>query len=258
MGPLLQPLTAGGGRVEGTPPRLLRLSIPPGLAGTYRLAQEDDYHHLPRARFPWMPPLCLTLEARASHAEIPGTWGFGFWNDPFFAVGLGFGGAARWLPALPNVAWFFCASPPNHLTLRDDLPGRGLVAAVFSSPRLPSALLALGMPALPLLLCRPAARALRRLARAVVQEDGVLLNVDPTKWHQYRLEWAGSGVRFAVDSQTVLETAVSPRGPLGLVLWVDNQFAAFRPEGRWAFGTLACEVEAWLEVASLSIARLGA
>ena len=256
MKPPLQPLTAGGGRVEEVPPRLLRLSIPPGPAGEYRLAQVDDYHHLPRARFPWTPPLCLALDARVSHPEVPGTWGFGLWNDPFFAVGLGFGGTARLLPALPNAAWFFHASPPNHLTLRDDLPAQGLLAAVFSSPRLPSPLLALGMPFLPLLLCRPAARALRRLARRVVRENGVSLDLDPTQWHAYVLEWRAEGVRFAVDGRVVLDTNISPRGPLGLVLWVDNQYAAFRPEGRLAFGTLACDRPAWLEVAPPTIGPL--
>ncbi len=65
------------------------------------------------------------------------------------------------------------------------------------------------------------------------------------------------GMRFAVDGQTVLETPISPRGPLGLVLWVDNQFAAFRPDGRLAFGTLASEGPAFLEIASPSIAMLG-
>lgn len=237
-----------------TRPHLLRLSIPPGPAGNYRLAQVDDYHHLPRARFPWKPPLRLTLEARVSSPDVPGTWGFGLWNDPFFAMGLGFGGTARRLPALPNTAWFFYASPPNHLTLRDDLPARGFLAAVFSSPRFPSPLLALGMPFLPLLLWRPAARVLRRLVRTVVREAATSLNLDVTRWHAYALEWRAEGVRFAVDGRTVLETPISPRGPLGLVLWVDNQYAALRPEGCLAFGTLAHNAPASLEVASLSMA----
>jgi hypothetical protein len=88
-----------------------RLGIPPGLAGQYRLAQLDDYRRLPRRAFLWHPPLSLSLSARASHASIPGTWGFGLWNDPF---GLAFlqGGGVR-TPALPNAAWFFIASPQN-------------------------------------------------------------------------------------------------------------------------------------------------
>jgi hypothetical protein len=48
------------------------------------------------------------------------------------------------LPALPNTAWFFFASPPNYLSLRDDLPAQGALAAVFRSPRLPASLLVLG------------------------------------------------------------------------------------------------------------------
>lgn len=254
----LRPLTTGGGHVDEMGTGTFRLRIPAGPAGQYRLAQVDDYHHLPRSRFPWGPPLGLSLRARASHQDLPGTWGFGLWNDPFFAVGLGFGGTARRLPALPNAAWFFHGSPPNHLTLRDDLPPRGFLAAVFSAPRFPSPALALGLPLLPFLLWQPGVRALRRLARVVVQEDSVRLDVDPTAWHQYRLEWTKDGARFAVDGRTVLETAVSPRAPLGLVLWIDNQYAALPPDGRLAFGTLSHRQEVWLEVDALSVASLGA
>ena len=46
-------------------------------------------------------------------ASPAGTWGFGFWNDPF-TLSLGMGGAARRTPCGPRAAvWFFHASPPN-------------------------------------------------------------------------------------------------------------------------------------------------
>jgi len=80
-----------------------------------------------------------------------------------------------------------------------------------------------------------------------VGEDGVRLGVDQTQWHRYRLEWSPTRCAFWVDDARVLETSVSPRPPLGLVIWLDNQFAAFTPEGKIGFGVLKNEA-AWLEV----------
>jgi hypothetical protein len=56
-----------------------------------------------------------------------------------------------------------------------------------------------------------------------------------------------------VDDALVLETSVSPRPPLGLVIWIDNQFAAFTPEGKVGFGVLKNEA-AWLEIEILEFA----
>jgi len=192
------------------------------------------------------------VRARASAPETPGTWGFGLWNDPF-SFSLGFGGAGRWFPALPNAAWFFFASPPNHLSLRDDQPGCGALAQVFRSPRLPGPLLGLGLPAAPFLLWPPTARLLRRLARKVVRQDGVALELDPTVWHTYTFTWQAEQVSFRIDHRTVFTTHLKPRGPLGLVLWVDNQYAAFTPAGRLGYGFLENPEPAWIEVAEVVI-----
>jgi len=56
-----------------------------------------------------------------------------------------------------------------------------------------------------------------------------------------------------VDNQTVLQTSMTPRGPLGLVIWIDNQFAAFRPDGRVGYGFLPMPTQAWIEIRSLQI-----
>ena len=58
-----------------------RLSIPAGPANKYRLAQLDDYPQLRRSDFPWRLPVRFSLAARTSNGSIPGTWGFGLWND---------------------------------------------------------------------------------------------------------------------------------------------------------------------------------
>lgn len=249
--PNLSPSTTPGAQVTSTESGW-RLTIPPGPAGQYRLAQLDDYAGLSRHRFPWKPPFTLSLKARASAQMLPGTWGFGLWNDPF-SFSLGLGGASRRLPALPNAAWFFFASPPNYLSLHDDLPAEGATAGVFQSPIIPAPLLALGTPGLPLLAWPPTARQLRRLARGLVRQDTASLSHDPTAWHKYTIHWSTKLVTFLVDDTVVFESPIVPRRPLGLVLWVDNQYMAFPPDGKLKMGTLANEVESWIEVADLRV-----
>jgi hypothetical protein len=234
-----------------------RLAIPDGLRGSYRLAQIDDYMHLPRRAFPWYLPLtpreprgvALSLRARLSASNLPGTWGFGLWNDPF-GFAIGFGGTRRRLPALPNTAWFFHASPENYLSLLNDTPPNGFFAGTFRSPRWPLPLLAPALLALPFLALRPASRLLRRLAGRLVRQDGNAVSVDVTQWHDYSIHWQADVVVFLVDGVEILRTPLAPRGPLGLVLWIDNQYAAWRPDGRLGYGTLA-NPAAWLEIENI-------
>ena len=51
----------------------------------------------------------------------------------------------------------------------------------------------------------------------------------------------------------MFESAVSPNPPLGLVIWIDNQYAAFTPEGKIGFGVLANPEPAWLEVKDIEL-----
>lgn len=248
--------TTPGAQVRQTGEGGWRLSIPPGSAGKYRLAQLDDYKGSPRSAFTWQPPLAFDLRARVSRSDLQGTWGFGFWNDPF-AVSIGLRGAARRLPALPNAAWFFHASPPNYLALRDDHPAVGFLAATFSAPNVPALLFAPALPFLSLLVWPAVARRLRRLARGLVQESADSLDVDTTAWHNYRLELRPDTVSFLVDGALKFESSITPRGPLGLVIWIDNQFAAFPPDGRLRFGTLDTPLDDWVEIADIHIDPLG-
>jgi hypothetical protein len=48
---------------------------------------------------------------------------------------------------------------------------------------------------------------------------------------------------------------VSPHSPLGLVIWIDNQYAAFTPEGRLGFGALENPEPAWLEITDIDVVR---
>jgi hypothetical protein len=240
-----------------------QLEIPPGPKGKYRLAQLDDYTVLPRSSFPWHPPLILRLRARVSAPDISGTWGFGLWNDPF-SLSLGFGGGCRRFPALPNAAWFFFASPQSYLSFCDHQPAQGFLAQTFRSLQIPAPILALAALGLPLLAWPWMARRLRPLFRRVIAEDAFTLEtfqvlndlegLDVTRWHDYSLKWEIDRVTFRVDDQ-IFETAISPKPPLGLVIWIDNQYAAFPPDGRLSYGILANSQSAWLEIQSLALTK---
>jgi hypothetical protein len=244
--------TTPGAIVQETTPDTWRLQIPPGPAGVYRLAQLDDYTKLWRGKFRWHAPITLQFEARNPLASIPGTWGVGLWNDPF-SLSLGLAGTTRRIPALPNTAWFFFASPPNCLSLRDDLPGAGSLAATFQSPVPQWPWLLGGAPGLPLMLLPATARLIRRVARRVIKQDAKTIHGAADAWRSYQITWLPDRVRFQVNQRKILNTRISPRGPLGLVLWIDNQYAAWPPSGKLAFGTLDTPDDAFIEIRRLRI-----
>ena len=74
-----------------------------------------------------------------------------------------------------------------------------------------------------------------------------------TEWHAYRFEWSPKRCTFWVDDALVLETSLSPQPPLGLVVWIDNQYAAFRPSGKIGYGVLQNPGSAWLEIKDLKL-----
>ena len=138
----------------------------------------------------------------------------------------------------------------------------GFIAQTFRSPKFHPLLILAG-------LALPFSRKLaRRLLGKIIDEDGIQLwnyetqqqavgvqslRIDPTQWHRYRLDWRDKRVRFEVDDVQVFESRVSPRPPLGLVIWLDNQYAAFTPEGKIGFGVLENTEPAFLEIRELEI-----
>ncbi len=224
------------------------LQIPSGPANRYRLSQLDDHPGLPRPAYPWHPPLNLSARARVSSASMPGTWGVGLWNDPF-GFSFGPGDSFLRLPALPNAAWFFYGSTNNYLSFRNDKPGNGLLAQTFCSPGFHPLLLRAG-------LTLPFSRiAARRLLSRIIDEDSARIGIDPTHWHAYRLEWKSDYCTFWVDNAPALESPISPRPPLGLVIWIDNQYAAFTPQGKLKWGLEKNPESAWLEIEDIEMAR---
>lgn len=222
------------------------LRIPSGDSSAYRFAQIDDYFGLARKKFPHQH-LTLSLSARTSAFPLAGTWGFGLWNDPF-GMSLGFGGNKFRLPTLPNAAWFFGASKENYLSFQYDYPANGFIAQSFRSPKFHPYLILAGL-AFPFRKIQT-----RRYLSEVIMEDSSALSIDPTQWHRYQLEWSPKRVVWKVDDIKVFESSVSPNPPLGLVIWIDNQFASFTPDGKLSFGVLENN-EAWLEIENLEMSN---
>jgi hypothetical protein len=250
--------TCPGGGTLTCAGSMLRLAFPSAARGRYTDAQIDDYDHLPRRAYPWRPPLRLEVRARASHPQAPaqvpppaedtflrGTAGFGFWNYPFSTTGA--------VLSLPEVAWFFYASPPSNMALVPGVPGWGWKAQVVHAARW-GTLLASG-PTLAAMGWarlsgreRAAARWLRRLSGAT---EGPLVPA-LTDWHDYTLDWRHEIARFVVDGAEVLSVPNPPAGPLGFVAWIDNQYAVATPRGTLRFGTLGSGPQ-WLELAHVRI-----
>jgi hypothetical protein len=248
----LEPILTDGSIITIKESEILHLEIPPGTPRRYRLAQLDDYSNLRRISFSWRPPITLTLKARVSSKGIPGTWGFGFWNDPF---GMGYLANPKSFrcPTLPNAAWFFHASSQNYLSLRDDIIAHGWFTSSFYSPNRIYPILLLGLLVIPALYLPSLMKIFRKFARNFIFQDAAMINTDPTIWHSYKIHWESERIRSFVDSQLIYESALVPLTPLGLVLWIDNQYAAIHPTGYFRYGMLENTEPAWLEIRELII-----
>jgi hypothetical protein len=215
----------------------------------YSDAQIDDYQGRPRRRFPWRPPLTMSVRARFSHPDgkLSGTAGFGFWNDPFMMTG-------RRPPTFPRALWFFYASPPSNMKLDLHTPGWGWKAATIDALRWPFFLLLPTAPlALPLMNIRRLYRALWPLGQRAIGVSEAPVQVEMTAWHTYVIEWGVGTARFCVDGELLLNSDASPRGPLGFVAWLDNQYAIVTPWGRFGYGWLDAPGCQWMEVDMLNI-----
>ena len=244
----LRHLQINGGQVEAGSP--LRLFLPP-VAARYANAQIDDYGGRKRRKYSWQRGVDLSLQARFSHEahELVGTAGFGFWNAPF-------GDPTVPWPALPQAVWFFFGSPPNDLPLAPNEPGCGWFASTLDATTGRALVMA---PLAPLVLLLNRITAVRRRLWPMIQQrlgmSFVPITQTMTAWHEYRLLWQSEGCAFFVDGEAVLQTAHSPRGPLGFVCWIDNQYMVVQADGRFNWGTLPTIHNQWLEIKKLAILR---
>jgi hypothetical protein len=240
----------GESALEPTPGGI-RLVREGGFASHYANAQIDDYQRLSRRDFLWRPPLRLSLRARFSHpaGQLLGTAGFGFWNDPFMMTG-----PRR--PALPRAIWFFFSSPPSNMKLDLHTPGSGWKAATIDALRWPFfALLPTAPLAVPLMNIGWLYRTCWPIGQRAINVSEAPVPASMTDWHTYLLEWGQKSARFVVDGDVVLACNTPPRGPLGFVLWLDNQYMVMTPWGRFGHGLLDAPQSQWLEVEVLEIKR---
>lgn len=236
--------TAGHGQVIQQSGEL-RLTDFPTPDNHYSNAQISTYatHH----DFIHRPPLRLTVTAWAETPHIQGTAGFGFWNHTFAPNERGF--------RLPRAVWFFFASPPNDIRLARDVPGSGWKTMTMDATR-PLFLALLPTAPVGFLLMRVPAlyRRLWPVGQRALGVSEKLLDVQLlAERHTYTLDWRVDGVTFAVDGQTVHQTSCSPRGPLGFIAWIDNQYAIVTPQGRFGYGVVPLEQTQTLVLADLQI-----
>ena len=227
----------------------LRLGNDAASARGYTNAQIDDYQGLARRDFRWQPPLRFTARARFSHnsGTLTGTAGFGFWNDPFRKSGLR-------PPALPQALWFIYAGPDADMRLAPEQPGWGWKASLLDActPRFLvwAPLLALTAP---LMRIPPLTGWLWRAVQQAAGIADLQLPVAMRDWHIYTIDWQCERVRFSVDGRLLEEISHAPAGPLGLVLWLDNQYLQIAPWGHFRWGMVAKEATQWLEIDWLAV-----
>ncbi|MEA3336495.1 MAG: family 16 glycosylhydrolase [Chloroflexota bacterium] len=261
---------AGGSlTVTGQTVRLVNRDTTPRR---YSNAQIDDYVTLPRNRFPWSPPLTLIVRARFSHPSperesnsdcdfqylpdpdggpiLSGTAGFGFWNEPMSLPVR----QNQPMFARPRAIWFFYASPPSNMKLDMDAPGCGWKAAAIDASRWPFLALAPSMPiSIPLMNLPGAYRRLWPIGQRAIRVSEAVVPVKMTDWHTYVIHWNEQVARFLVDDQVIMDCNRAPRGPLGLVIWLDNRFMIITPQGRLRWGLLEQPGCQWLELDYLTI-----
>lgn len=249
----------------------VRLAIGPCAGDGYCDAQLDDYRrcdvhpgsgsdfshkgrHPDDMCFTWRPPLQLRIRARFSHPaeEMRGTAGFGFWNDP-----VGMTGKFRVRP--PQSVWFFLAGEPSQMPLALDEPGQGWMAAALDlSWHRACGLLPLAPVLAPALRIPDVKRRMWPWLRRKMALAGVALTSHGarlTEWRDYRLIWQRDHSEFFIDGHCVAHLPVAPRGPLGLVVWIDNQWLVATPQGNLRSGVTTTEAQ-WLELASLECTSL--
>lgn len=246
-------LEMNGGQVLGERPyplHPLKFQLPICLTG-YTNAQIDDCLGRRKA-YPWRPGTQLKLRACFSHeaAQLVGTAGFGFWNAPF-------GDPTVPWPGLPQAAWFFFGSPPNDLPLAQHGLGQGWFAATLDATTWQAVCLTPLAP--PVLLLNQFARLRRKIwpwVQKYLQISFQPIAATMADWHEYQLIWRESGCDFLLDGRLIHQTPFSPRGPLGFVCWIDNQYMVATANGRFRWGTLPVTTPQFLELDALQIERI--
>jgi hypothetical protein len=137
------------------------------------------------------------------------------------------------------------------------VPGAGWKAATIDASRAAFWLLAPFAPLGFLLMRVPAFyQRLWPIAQRAIGVAEATLAADLSVPHTYSLEWREDSVIFQIDGAEVHISPHSPRGPLGFITWMDNQYAVVTPQGHFRFGLLATDAPQWLAIEHIDIEPL--
>lgn len=245
-------LTCGGGIIRKKGYKL-QLGFDKATEDLYTDAQLDDYTMYSRRKYPWSPPLKLTVRAKFTFSNkgkgsFQGTAGFGFWNNPFSVNGT--------IYAIPESIWFFYASSRSYMILQRGSKGSGWKAQVVHAIK-PINFLYFFPTALFVMISKFTNN--RTLALYWIEKFSgtreVELNSTMDEWHTYSLIWQKHKAEFFIDKKKVMETKEPPSAPLGFVIWVDNQFSVISTKGSVKFGKTGSE-SIFLEVSLINIESL--
>ena len=143
------------------------------------------------------------------------------------------------------------------MALARSVPGSGWKAATIDASRwrfwlmAPLAPLGFALMRVPVLY-----RRLWPVGQGAIGVSEALLHTDLAEPHTYELDWLPDSVCFRVDGQPVHAAPTAPRGPLGFIAWIDNQYAVVTPQGRFQFGTLTIHEPQWLALDQVTIRSL--
>jgi len=235
----------GNADVSEITPGHWRLQVD-GTATQYCNAQLDDYHHLQRQAFPWAPPVSLSLWAKGPAAH-QGTWGFGWWNAPYSPL-------TSALPARPASVWFF-GNGHGNMAWSPDSCATGFKAAMLETRTWQSLIIAPFAPLIMLANHQP--RIYRwlwsRLMPHLRLHETMIATPDDT-WHRYQIDWRADSVTWSIDDVIITHTSCAPHGPLGICIWIDNQWLTATPDGRFGWGL--SDAHGTLEIRDITITDL--
>ena len=160
--------------------------------------------------------------------------------------------------AMPQALWFFYAGPDCNMPLTLDQPHLGMEGCRGRHPYPPIPLEGppLGAGRAP---CSACSLSIAAYGPPSGRRLGSPSSPSPLPWktgHIYTVDWQRDRVRFYLDGGLLLESDHSPAGPLGLVIWLDNQYLQFAPWGHFRWGLVAKEECQWLEVDWLAVDKV--
>ena len=82
-----------------------------------------------------------------------------------------------------------------------------------------------------------------------------MINIQLTEPHIYQIDWLKDRVIFSIDDQTIHASPYSPHGKMGIVIWIDNQYAIVTPQGRFGWGLIEISEPQWIDLYEWSITR---